>query len=715
MEGSDNKSPLAIKMVLIGLPLALAGAFLSSLAVSTYKNHHPPLKLAVVSNTHSDPTAVLGESTYYSPPPGYDPSVCPPPSTGTPPNCQPPTSQPSSNPPSTQPTTCPPPSTGTPPNCQPPSSSSGSNPQDACRTPAPGTQPPAYCQTPPGSSSGGAAPTYTKPPGETPGAAPGAYPQPANGYYTPPNGQSPNPSGPPQGPPTFLVNDATKCLSSVLGSAAAAQFSSGGFNPTPDQIAKAQNSGCFSARVSSGPPPGAQGTNQPNSQNNQSGFQGGPNDRGVLSSIPIAPPAAFQTDSPAMACAKQILGGGFGSQPSPDQMAQIQSKCFSQAASGQQIGFIDPSGQGRGGSLPGVALSSANPEARSVTPPTLPPEVKACVIKAGISEADINAISHGQSPTAQQQQLGEGCFSKYAKDKGYTPPTLTPPDPSQPFDPNSKQSQCADLVAQAHGLKFNQITPALVTSWGTDDIAKLRSCYGVAAAASASANNMVFAPTSPEVAISSSKLNCIQDAVGKDKLATVIAGTKTISETDRKAVYNKCINPTKIAAGANPALLGVLAAMPPSDLESQFIPVNAQALTAPTANNPDKATGSTEITIGGEVNVATGSALPTKVDVFVKSSSNIFTVALKKISDTKASWTLNIGQNKLPLGNHKAYSIATLADASQLRSPDATFAVAAAKAVKSHGAGVIVVAGAVVAALVGALFAWKWHAKAQKK
>ncbi len=680
-----DRAPLIIKMAVLTLPLVAVGVIASSRGTAIYQRlNKSAVQQVVVTNTHSDPTAVLGDTTYY--PPGYVPTDCPAPYTGTPPNCQLP---PGSSPPPGFPTTCPAPPTGTPPNCQPPASPSGppsSQPpaqpsNDACRTPYPGTSPPSWCQPTPGQ------------PNPTPSnGAPNNYSAPGS-----PGGPT---YSPPAGAPTFSVNDPASCLGSVLGADAAARFRSGSFTPSPDQIAKVSNSGCFSARVSSGPP-----TGQPNS----------PTERpGAFSSIPVAPPPQFQSDSPAMACAKQILGSTFGSQPTQAQMAEVQSKCFSLASSGSQIGFIDPSGHGPGGSqLPGVALGS-NSEGKPGNLPTLPAEVKACVIKAGITEADISAIQHGQPPTAQQKQLGEGCFSKYAKDKGYTPPMLTPPDPSQPFDLNSKQNQCADLVAQTHGLKFNQISPAIVSTWSADDVGKLRSCYGVAAASAASANSLVFTPTSPEVAVSSTKLTCIRDAVGKDKLAALLAGTTTMNESDRKAVYNKCINPTKIAAGANPALLGVLAAMPPSDLESQFIPVDGKSLPAPSANSPDKSTKSTEIAIGGEVNVAPGSGLPTKVDVFVKSSSQIFTVALKKVSDTKASWTLNVGQNKLAVGDHKAYTVATLADASQLRSPDATFAIGAAVAAAKSNSKVVEAAAVAVAVLIGVGLAWKWHKRHPK-
>ena len=669
-----DKAPLTIKMAVLVLPLVAVAVIVSALSVTTYKHLNKlPVELAVVTNTHSDPTAVLGESTYY--PPGYMPTECPAPYTGTPPNCQapagsttpPPTYSPppssTTPPPTSYPSTCPAPYTGTPPNCQAPAGST----------------------TPP--------PTYS-PPSSEPSSTP-TYSQPPSGTYTPQ-------SGAPQTPPTLTVNDPSSCMEKVLGADLAAKFRSGSFNPTPDQIAKVSNAGCFSASVTAGPPPGGQPGGSLNSTYNPQG-----NQSSLLASIPVAPPQGFQADSPMVTCAKQILGDRFGTQPSPEQMAQIQSKCFATAVSGQQIGFSDPSGQGgRGG--PGF-------EGKPGTLPSLPPEVKACVIKAGISEVNINAIQRGQPPTAQQQQLGEGCFSKYAKDKGYTPPMLTPPDPTQPFDPNSKQNLCADLVAQTHGIRFSQIRPAIVSTWSADDVGKLRSCYGVAAAASASANSMVFAPTSPGVAISSTKLNCIQDAVGKDKLAAVITGTTTMSETGRRAVYNKCINPTIIAAGANPALLGVLAAMPPSDLESQFIPVDAKSLPAPSANSPDKSSKNAELTIGGEVNVAAGSVLPTKVDVFVKSTSQIFTVALKKVSNVKASWTLNVGQNKLAVGNHKAYTVATLADATQLRSPDGTFAIGGTvKATKSRLMAWVIAGVAALAVLVGTWFAWKWHKKQPK-
>jgi len=326
-----------------------------------------------------------------------------------------------------------------------------------------------------------------------------------------------------------------------------------------------------------------------------------------------------------------------------------------------------------------------------------------------MSEAEISAIQRGQSPTADQQQKGESCFKQYAKDKGYTEPTLMPPDPTQPFDPGSKQNQCADLVAQTHGIRFNQINPGVVVSWSAEDVGKLRSCYGVSSLPS---NNVAFAPTSAQVAVSSSKLTCIEQAVGKDKLAGVVAGTTAMSDADRKAVYDKCININKVAAGANPALLGVLAAMPPSDLESLFIPVNSQQLPTPLANGSQKANANGTVTVSGEVDVTAGSTLPNKVEVFVKSTPNIMTVSLKKVSATKATWSVDVAQSKLTLGNHQAYAVATLADANQVRSPEAKFSIAAIKAAKGHWALAAEVTVASLAAVVGARYAWKWHKRA---
>lgn len=682
-----DRVPLTIKMALVVLPLAVVGVLVSSLAISSIKGSNPK----VVQIVTGDPTVILGESTYYNPPEGYTmPTSCPPPATGTPPNCQAPadytqpstSTQPSSGTSGTStimPTTCPDGYFGTPPNCQPASGSS----QSSSGPPTSNTSATEQCCRAPGEPSQGSTGSGSQPAGSQQGQSGTQY------------------TGP---PPSFTKNDSGSCMEKLLGADAYAKFQAGVFNPSPDQIAKV--SSCFSARVNYGPPPagsqgGSSGSGQPGSNSSQAG-----SNQNVFSSIAIAPPAAFQADSPMVACAKSIVGDRFGSQPSSDQMAQIQAKCFAGATSGQHIGFIDPSGQNRSG--PVIAPDERRGERPG--PPTLPPEVKACIIKAGMSEATIEAISRGQSPTAAQQQQGEGCFSQYAKDKGYTPPMLTPPDPTQPFDPNSKQNQCADLVAQAHGIRFNQINPGIVAAWSAEDVGKLRSCYGVSPVSSAGNDGSVFTPTSPQVAISNTKLTCIEQAVGSDKLAAVIAGTTTMSETDRRTVYNKCINPTKIAAGADPTLLGVLAAMPPSDLESQFIPIDSQILPAPTAAGTTQ-TDNGEVVIGGEVNVTAGAALPTKVDVFVKSTAQTFTVSLKKITATTASWTLNVGQSKLALGNHKAYAVATLGDATQTRSPDASFAITTAKATKSNTKLVAGVTGAAVAALLGAWIGWRWHAK----
>ena len=701
-----DRVPLTIKMALVALPLALVGVLVSSLAVTTYKDHQSPRLISAV--TQNGLTAILGESTTHTPTEGY-----------------------------TMPTTCPAPYTGTPPNCQPPAGSTYTAPTD---TTYPSGSTPTYTSPPSGSStdsstssgsSGSGTSTYTMPttcPSGYSGTPPNC--QPAAGTSQSSDGStgtntSPNTSGAEQYqgstgsssqssgsqyvalPPTFTKSDSGSCMERLLGAEAYARFQAGGFQPTGDQIAKA--SSCFNASVSYGPSSNSgQGSYSGSGGSNSGpGSQSGQN-QPIFANIPIAPPPAFQSDSPALACAKSVMGDRFGS-PTPELISQVQSRCFATASSGQQIGFIDPSGQYRGDGptlgIPPPRTSGEGPGA----PPSLPPEVKACVIKAGMSETTIAAISRGQSPTAAQQQQGESCFSQYAKDKGYTPPMLTPPDPTQPFDPNSKQNQCADLVAQTHGIRVSQINPAIVTSWSAADIGKLRSCYGVSPTSSAGNNTMAFAPTSPQVAISSSKLSCIETAVGGDKLAAVMAGTANMSQDDRKAVYDKCINPTKIAS--DPALLGMLAAMPPSDLEGLFIPIDSQILPAPTAAGTSQSSADAEVAIGGEVNVAAGTTLPTKVDVFVKSTPQTFTVELKKITDIKAVWTMNLGQNKLALGNHKAYAVATLADATQTRSPDASFDITAAKTAKSNTKLIAGIASAAVAVLVGAWLGWRWHTK----
>lgn len=706
-----GKLKIAAKMGLVAAPLALVGVLLSDIAVSNYRENQPTRVISAV--TQNGLTAVLSETTEYYPMPteGYTmPTTCPSGYTGTPPNCQP-TSGSTSSPTYTPPPTSDSsgsytqPSSGSSTYTQPSSGTSGTSGSGSSGSsytmpttcPAPYTGTPPNCQAPAGSTSADQQQTTTP------------YQSGSNsGSGSQSSGQSPQNSSHYIAPPTYSRSDSGSCMEKLLGPEAYAQFRSGGFNPTPDQMAKA--SSCFSANVSYGSPSNS-GQGSYNSGGGQSSGPGSSSDQyqSVFSSIAIIPPPAFQPDSPAMACAKSIMGDRFGS-PTPELIAQVQSRCFANASSGQQIGFIDPSNQAsRGGGLPGVALSSAHPGENAGSPDALPPEVKACVIKAGMSEATIAAISRGQSPTAAQQQQGESCFSQYAKDKGYTPPMLTPPDPTQAFDPNSKQNQCVDLIAQAKGIRLSQMTPAIVASWSADDIAKMRSCYGVPPTTSAGNSTLPFAPTSPQVAISDSKLTCIEGAVGKDKLAAVLAGTASVSQEDRKTVYNKCINPNKIATGANPALLGVLAAMPPSDLESQFIPIDSEILPAPTAAGTTQTSSDAEVAIGGEVRVATGATLPTKVDVFVKSTTQTFTVALKKTSDTKATWSVNVGQNKLPLGSHVAFAVMTLADATQTRSPDASFDITAAKAAKNNTALFAAAGAAAVAAAVGAWLGWRWH------
>lgn len=706
------------------------------------------------------------------------PPSSPPPSSQT---SSPPQSQPSPPPASPTQNSTSQPSSGTPPppsqppsSASPPPSNSGSNTQPSSPSPSqqtppsssgdhggytapqpnqsgqtqqpypgqPNSQTPNYNgpSTPPPAQPGQPSqPSYPPQPNGTPpqnAPSPNGYPNPGN-YPSQQPGGSTNPSNPnqppaaPAPPPVLTVNDPASCIAGVLGDDAANKFRSGSFVPSGDQISKVNSAGCFAAAVSAGPPlatpqggpggpaaPGPGGFNGPNfptAPNIQGGFNA--NQPPVLAAIPIAPPPQFQQDSPAITCAKQILGAdkfAAGTPPSPDQMSQLQSKCFAPVATASQIGFVGANGQTLP-ILPPTPGGPATPNNPQGPPPALPPEVKACVNKAGITDTQIAAIQSGQAPTAQQQQAGEGCFAKYAQDKGYTLPTLVPPDPGKAFDPHAKQNECAALVAQTHGISVSQISPAVVESWNTDDIGRLRSCYGVATSDSARSNSMVFAPTTPQVAISSTKLDCIKQAVGADKLAAVTAGTAIISDSDRSTVYNKCINPTKIVTNADPVLQGILSALPVSDLESQFVPVNAKELPAPSAANATNQNASEQIAISGEINVPTGTTLPTKVDVYVKSTPQIFTVALSKINDTKAAWTVKIAHNKLPLGNHKAYALATLADATQIRSPEANFSVATAKAAgkTNSAATTIIIVIVALAALGGAWYAWRWHNKHQ--
>lgn len=743
-----QEASLAVKVIALALPFAIAGALIST--------------VLTLPNNNLAETVVLGDYTTSpppsgSPPPGYSssPTYSPPPTAQTyspPPSSPPPSSSP---PPASQPAPSTPPPASSQPSSTPPPSSTNPSPTGSYTAPPPQSQPsntppptynpnPSSSTPPPTPTSGDSHPpsnsppppssyptnpgTYSPPPAAgTYPASPNNVPPTYNGSSAGPNNSSPSPTSnqapTPAAPPVLTVNDPANCIGRVFGTDAANSFRSGTFNPTNDQIARANSAGCFSAQVSSGPPPAnfqggpnpAPGAVPPAGFNGQPNVQGAPGQpaQPFLSSIAVAPPPQFQADSPAVACAKQILGDGFsqGASPTPSQMAQLQAKCFASAAASPN--FVAPGGQiGLAVAPTGAPGAPNSPNGPVGPPPALPPEVKACVLKAGISDADITAIQNGKSPTAQQQQQGEACFSKFAQDKGYTLPTLTPPDPTQPFDPHSKQNECADLVAQTHGMRFNQINPVIVASWGTDDIGKLRSCYGVAAAASASSNGMVFAPTSPQIAVSSTKLDCIKRAIGADKLAAVMGGTATVSESDREMVYSKCIDPTKTAAATNPVLLGVLAAMPASDLESQFIPVSASKLPAPTTKDNTANANNAEVVISGEIDLPAGSTLPSKVDVFVKSTPKVFTVALSKINATKASWQVKIAHNKLELGNHKAYAVATLDDATQVRSPETTFAIASVNLAKGQSSAFIIgVAVASLAALVGAGLAWKWHNK----
>lgn len=700
-----HHAPLATKITALALPFAIVGAIVSvSLTM--------PNSLAE--------TVTLKEYTT-APPSGSNP---PPTYSSSPTYSSPSSAQPYSPP--SQPPTQPQPAPQSPPPQQPPASTP---PPSSPPTPPPSSPSPEPYKTPPQPKPSTNQPQAPNNPTSTYPNQPGNYtplPQPTSGtndrtnpaapYTAPNNPSSPGQPQPPSQPPALTVNDPSSCIGRVLGTAVADQFRSGTFRPTNDQIAKVSGSGCFSAQISANssanPQDGrAPATGQPLPDRPVGGGLTSDQPQPFLANIAIAPPQQFQADSPAVACAKQVLGAGFmqGTSPSPDQMVQLQAKCFPPA--GTQTGFVTAGGQIGLAMMPpaGKPSGSGNPTEPA---PALPPEVKACVIKAGITEADIATIQSGKSPTAQQQQLGEACFNKFAQDKGYALPTLTPPDPSQPFDPHSKQNACADLVAQTHGIHFNQINPSIVATWKTDDIGKLRSCYGVAAAASATTGGMVFAPTSPQVAVSSSKLDCIKQAIGADRLAAIMGGTASVGDADRSAVYDKCINPTKSAASSNAALLGILSAMPASDLESQFIPVNNKQLPAPTASSSPSASNSKdiEVAISGEINVPAGSILPGKVDVFVKSTPKVFTVTLNKVSSTKASWTVKIAQNKLELGNHKAYAVATLADATQVRSPETNFAVATANVTGgTSSAFMIGIAIASLAALIGAGIALQWH------
>ncbi|HWZ65290.1 MAG TPA: hypothetical protein VNX65_00665 [Patescibacteria group bacterium] len=670
-----HHAPLAVKVAALALPFAFIGATASVILMT-------PSNLAE--------TVTLKEYTTAPPPSGSNqpPTYSPPPTYNSPSSAQP------YSPPPTQPS---PPVPPTNPNPTP------TTYHDNSPTPPP-AQPSPTAPTPPQSS------PNTEPYKVPPQAGANTQPQPLN------NPPSTYPNSPGYMPPQ-PQNDPSGCIGRVLGIAAANQFRLGTFSPTNDQIAKVNGSGCFSAQISANSQaPNSQGRPTPATGQSPSGgsadsSKNSEQPQSFLANIAIAPPPKFQADSQAVTCAKQVLGAGFtqGTLPSPDQMVQLRTKCFPPVS--VQANFVSPGGQINLAIRPSTSDSNGSGDSKG-SPQDLPPEVKTCIIKAGITETDIAIIQSGKSPTAQQQRLGEACFSEFAQAKGYTLPTLTPPDPSQPFDLHSKQNECASLVAQTHGISFVQINPGIVATWSAEDIAKLRSCYGIAAAASVTTNGMVFAPTSPQVTISSSKLDCIKQTIGADKLAAIMGGTALVGDADRNTVYDKCINPTKTAANSNAPLLGILSAMPVSDIESQFIPVNNKELPAPVATNTasNSSSQSAEISIAGEINIVAGTTLPSKVDVFVKSTPKVFTVALNKVSDTKATWTLKIAQNKLELGNHKAYAVVTLANATQLRSPETNFAIATVNAAKSASSTFVIgIAIASLAALVGAGIAWQWH------
>src|SRR3989344_4419601 len=229
-----NKTKLALRMGVVAVPLAFLGFLISVVAVSVYKDRQP--SRVVSSVTQNGLTAILGESTYYTPPDSsYSmPTTCPAPYTGTPPNCQPPagstytaptdTTYPSgstptyTSPPSgsstdsstssgssgsvtstyTMPTTCPSGYSGTPPNCQPAAGTSQSSDGSTGTNTSPNTSGAEQYQGSTGSSSQASGSQYVAP------------------------------------PPTFTKSDSGSCMERLLGAEAYARFQAGGFQATGD-------------------------------------------------------------------------------------------------------------------------------------------------------------------------------------------------------------------------------------------------------------------------------------------------------------------------------------------------------------------------------------------------------------------------------------------------------------------------------------------------
>lgn len=398
---------------------------------------------------------------------------------------------------------------------------------------------------------------------------------------------APAPGGTAPKPPTastpIIPDDKSTCIVSVIGQAKFDALKSQAASLLPDDGRKIAET-CFKGQ--------------------------GPSN----STVTVAQPSSFQSDSPAILCMSKVLGearfkeiNSTKTQPTGDEKQKIGTACFGQRP---------PTG--------GIVTVNSVP---------ISPALEICM-KAAVGEERFKAIATSASaPTPAEKAQGEACF----KSTGQAP-VVTPP--SGAID--DKTRQCVKLAIGEDRFQA-------MTSGGQPTLEehnKIEACFG--------ANPHPMAPA-PKVAMSSDMVTCLKVAVGEDRFNAISSGTPP-TEAEKQAGFACFKNDrSKITDDASKKLS---AAVPVAPAVIQYLPTDTNKVQAKPQVSGDKISVSGKAPAGSIVDVYFYS------DPVVKSAQ----------ADASGNWTYTL-DDKLIDGDHTVLAAVHTDSGDVVRSVEAKFLV----------------------------------------
>ena len=416
---------------------------------------------------------------------------------------------------------------------------------------------------------------------------------------------SPPPPDAQPDPTMSMPQELIDCLKAAVGAERFNAISSGQSQPTPEEMSSGEH--CFQIYSDTVPPP--------------------PSDS--------PPPETTGMPPELVACLKAAVGeerfnliSSGQAQPTPEEMSSG-DHCFQ--------GYTTPSQGDPVGAQPS-----------EVAPPPMDPWLEAC-LRDAVGDERFDAISSGQAqPTDVEKQKGIACFARL----GHERPTVVS---ASDHPVQTEVLQCLKLALgeeRFRAIAEGTAHPTLA------DRERGEKCFGSTPAP--------ISP-SPHVVLDETATACLRAAVGEERFNAISSGESAPTPEERvrgEACFEVSQHPGDIAPD-------VILPLPADQVP--YLPENTTAVSVDDVSQDDEIDSSAETSSGdSDVVLIEGTAPPGEiVDIYIHSDTSI--VASTE-ADSSGSWSYTV--LGLEQGPHLAYATAKV-DGSDARSAPRMFEVGA--------------------------------------